>query len=97
MAEIYVNGSSSLQEVIDQLTQLNTSFREKAENIRAEQRTLTTKWEGDASTAFQEHFQQEEPNFENFATTIDEYIEGLKRILESYEQAEEQNKQIASE
>ncbi len=96
MSEIYVASSSALRDKIDELTNLNKEFRTKADEIRAEQKTLTTKWKGDASTAFQDNFQKEEPNFENFATTIDEYIRALEDILASYEAAEEQNKSIAS-
>ena len=95
MAEIYVRSSNSLQEVITQLRDLNTQFRTQAENIRTEQGNLTQKWEGDASTAFQEHFRAEEGNFESFATTIDEYVRGLEEILRNYEVAEQMNKNIA--
>ncbi len=95
MASIVVRSSADIQQIIDQLTQLNRDFRNKATDINQEQTTLTTKWEGNASTAFQDNFKREYPNFENFATAIDEYIEGLKQILDEYERAEEMNKQIA--
>ncbi len=95
MAVIRVSSSGDIQQIIDQLTQLNREFRNKATDINQEQTTLTTKWEGNASTAFQDHFKKEYPNFETFAVAIDEYIEGLKQILEEYERAEEMNKQIA--
>ncbi len=95
MAVIRVQSSGSIQQIIEDLTRLNADFRNKANDINQEHNTLTTKWEGNASEAFKEHFQKEYPNFENFATAIDEYIEGLKQILEEYERAEEMNKQIA--
>ena len=97
MAEIYVKSSNDIQEVINQLRTLNTEFRSKADGIRTEQINLTTKWEGDASTAFQRHFKKEEPNFETFATAIDEYIEGLTQILDEYNRTEDTNKAIAEE
>ncbi|WP_029200334.1 WXG100 family type VII secretion target [Oribacterium sp. NK2B42] len=97
MAEIYVKSSNDIQEVINRLRTLNTDFRNKANDIRTEQTNLTTKWEGDASTAFQEHFRKEEPNFESFATAIDEYIEGLTHILEEYNRAEDTNKSISQQ
>ncbi len=95
MAEIYVKSSSDLEAVIQELTNLNTTFRTKAEEINNEKTTLTTKWEGDASTAFQEHFDKEYPNFETFATAIDEYVQGLQQILEQYNTAEDTNVSIA--
>ena len=97
MAEIYVRSSADIQNVIDQLKELNVEFRKKAEDINTEQTQLTTKWEGDASKAFQEHFRKEYPNFDTFAQTIDEYVNGLNQILEEYNQAEDTNKAIAQE
>ena len=97
MAEIYVKSSNDIQEVINRLRTLNTDFRNKAADINTEHTNLTTKWEGDASTAFEEHFKKEYPNFESFATAIDEYVEGLTQILEEYNQAEDTNKAIAQD
>jgi len=97
MSEIYVASSAAIQQIIDELTNLNREFRAKADEIRQEQSTLTTKWKGDASTEFQDNFHREEPNFESFATAIDEYISALQEILAQYEQAEESNKAIARE
>ncbi len=97
MAEIYVKSSADIQNIIDQLRELNTQFRGKAEDINAEHTALVAKWEGDASTAFEEHFRKEYPNFETFATAIDEYINGLTQILEEYNATEDANKAIAQE
>ena len=96
MAEIYVQSSSALQQIIEQLRNLNNEFRIRADDIRTEQNTLTTKWEGDASEAFQENFRKEEPNFATFMEAIEEYIQGLMEILSQYEATEEKNKVIAS-
>ncbi len=96
MSEIYVQSSSAIQGIIDQLTSLNGEFRQKFENIRTEHNTLVSKWEGPASTAFQENFRREEPSFENFATAIEEYVHALENILATYEAAEATNTNIAS-
>ena len=96
MAEIYVQSSSAIRDVITQLRDLNTQFHGKADDVRAEHTRLITNWEGDASTAFEEHFHNEESNFDVFEQAVLDYIVGLERILAEYEQAEEQNKQIAS-
>lgn len=96
MAEIYVASSSSIQDAINQLEALNSQFRDKATAIDAEHRALTSKWEGDASTAFEEHYQNERQNFDVFYDAINEYVTGLRTILANYENAEQQNKNIAS-
>lgn len=97
MSEIVVTRSSDIQGIIDNLRNLNSEFRKKAEDISTEQGTLTSKWQGDASTAFQDHFKREYPNFENFAQVIDEYVQGLEQILQEYEQAEGANITIANQ
>jgi WXG100 family type VII secretion target len=97
MAEIVVKSSSDIQGIIDNLRNLNTEFRKKADDVNTEQTALTSKWEGDASTAFQDHFKREYPNFENFAQVIDEYVVGLEQILQEYEQAEGANITVANQ
>lgn len=96
MGEIYVSSYERLSEIINQLRNLNTQFRNKATDINTEHSILTTKWEGDSSTAFQERFRKEYPNFENFASAIDGYIEGLTQIRDEYDAKEGMNKIIAN-
>ena len=96
MAEIYVQGSNAFSGVIEELRSLNTEFRNKTADIRAEHQNLITKWEGDASTAFEQNFHREEIGFDNFAQAVDEYIQALQEILAQYEAAEATNTNIAS-
>lgn len=97
MSEILIQGSQSIQDIITQLSQLNGAFREGAQNIDNEHSNLVAKYQGDASTAFEEHYQNERGNFETFATTIDEYITKLQEILSNWEAAEAANVQIGNE
>ena len=97
MSEIYVQSSSALEQVIQDLQTKNNEFIQYADNIRSEHKTLVTKWEGDASDAFEANFHKEESNLTNFAQAIDEYITALKAILSQYEQAESQNINIANQ
>ncbi len=96
MSEIYVASSNALEQVINDLQAKNNEFHQYADNIRNEHKTLVTKWEGDASEAFEANFQKEEPNLTNFEQAITEYITALKKILAEYETAETQNVNIAS-
>ncbi len=97
MSEIYVQSSSSVQTVINELTRLNSEFRSKATEIDGEHSSLVSKWQGEASEEFQRNFRKEQPNFDSFASAIDEYVNGLRDILAHYETAENQNIAIASE
>ena len=97
MSEIYIQSSQAIQDIITQLAQLNNAFREDAQNIDTEHKNLVTKWQGDASTASEEHYQNERGNFEAFATTIEDYIAKLQEILANWEAAESANVQIGSD
>ena len=96
MAEIYVLSSNAISGVITELRSLNQEFNSKAADIRQEHQNLITKWEGDASTAFEQNFHREEVGFDNFYQAIEEYVEALQEILNQYETAEAQNVNIAS-
>jgi WXG100 family type VII secretion target len=97
MAEIYVNTSAKIQEVITSLTNYNNEFKNKTSEINQEHMTLTSKWQGDASDVFTERFQRQYPSFENFSQAVEEYIKALEVILQEYEAAEEANKAIAQD
>ena len=95
MAEIYVQSSQALGEVIIQLDGLTQRFRQKAIDLEQEQQALCSKWEGDASTAFNQHWVQERENFNTLLEVLGEYIKKLEAIMQAYEEAEAKNKQIA--
>lgn len=97
MAEIFVNTSAKIQEVITTLTNYNNEFKNKTSEINQEHMTLTGKWQGDASDTFTERFQRQYPTFDNFSKAVDDYITALSQILQEYEAAEEANKAIAQD
>lgn len=96
MAEIYVQSSAALQGVIDELNELCVEFNNKKEAIQNEQEALVSKWQGDASTAFNENWMKESQNFRTLYDVAVKYVGALREILAKYETAEEQAKQIAS-
>ena len=87
---------NQVEQTINQLREYNSGFRSKAEEIIADQAALGADWESDSSEEFARRFKTEQTNFESFATTIDEYVEGLRQILETYERMEEINKAKAA-
>ena len=96
MSELYLQSSNSLANVISRLNKLNSEFDRISNEIRTEHKTLTSKWEGDASTAFHDKFQKQEPNLTLFHDTVDEYEKALSSILAVYERAEQSSVNIAS-
>lgn len=97
MAEIYVGSSEALRGIIEDLTTANSTYLEQAEAVEAEQKNLTSKWEGEASTSFQDRFSKEQHCYHDFYEGIATYIKALQEILERYEAAETQNTNIAAQ
>lgn len=97
MQTIVVKSSSQLQQVITQLTNYNSQFQSKVNELCNAQRTLDRMWDGDANTAFNNNFNKDKRQFDAFHSAIAEYIAKLKTIKENYENAETNNKQIVSD
>lgn len=97
MQTIVVKGSSQLQQVITQLTNYNSQFQSKVNELCSTQRTLDGMWDGDANTAFNNNFNKDKKQFDEFHAAIADYIAKLKTIKENYENAETNNKRIVSD
>lgn len=96
MQTIVVKGSAQLQNIISQLTNLNSQFQSKVGELTSEQQRLDRMWDGEANTAFNQNFNKDKRQFDAFHSAIAEYVAKLKTIKENYENAETHNKQIAS-
>ena len=96
MSEIFVASTGSLEEIVDELMQLNNRYQEFAQEIVTEQKNLTQKWEGDASQAFQEHFNKEQHCYDDFYQGVDQYAKVLLDILSNYDKCETTNINIAA-
>ncbi len=97
MQTIVVKGSSQLQNIITQLTNLNSQFKTKVGELCSEQKRLDGMWDGEANTAFNQNFNKDKRQFDEFYQAIADYIAKLRTIKENYENAETHNKQIASD
>ena len=91
MQTIVVKGSSQLQNIISQLTNLNSQYQSKVNELCSTEKALDRMWDGEANEAFKQNF-----NKDKFYNAIKEYIDKLKTIKENYENAETHNKQIVS-
>ncbi|WP_026517600.1 WXG100 family type VII secretion target [Butyrivibrio sp. MC2021] len=96
MAEIYVQSSQALQDIIDQLTKLNATYQGYTQDIDTEVKNLTTKWEGKASETFQDTYSKERHCYADFFDGVGTYIKALTEILAKYEATETANISIAS-
>ena len=89
MAEIYVKSSGDLDNVIMELEGKREAFITTANDVINRMRNMPNKWTGEASDAFLQNFGNEYSNFQTFADTLGEFIQGLRDIKARYEQAEE--------
>ena len=95
MAEIYVQSSAALEDVISELSNLRKEFGDKANDINAEEQRLIGKWQGDASTEFDARWMRERQNLQTMYDVLGEYVEGLRQIKANLEAAEQKNVSIA--
>lgn len=88
--------ASQLRQKAQELTQLNNSLNTEINNLQQSESNVCSMWEGEAKNAFHNAFSQDKNGMLNFKQAIDQYVQALIQIAESYERAEAQNVQIAT-
>ncbi len=96
MSEIFVRSSSDIEQIINKLKQQNEELRERKQQLDTEKNTLCDLWQGEASQAFSNRYEEKIKNLVAFSELIDTYVQGLTKIKTEYENAEAANKAIAS-
>lgn len=94
MAMIRVT-SSRLRNAAENLQNLNSQFKNKAEDLQGKEQSLAQMWEGQAQLAFHNAFTRDSQQMSAFHQLIDRYIQALLEIAARYEQAEARNAEIA--
>ncbi len=94
MAMIRVT-SSKLRNAAESLQNLNSRFKNKAEDLQGKEQSLAQMWEGQAQLAFHNAFMKDSQQMSAFHQLIDQYIRALLEIASRYEQAEARNAEIA--
>ena len=87
--------AAQLKSTADQLEQLNANFKTAVENLTNVEQSLSGMWEGEAKTAFDQAFQRDRTNMDAFNVNISKFVAVLRQAAVTYEQAENQNVQIA--
>ena len=95
MAKFQVT-TAELKAAIADLQEKNGTFKNKVSELEQSQQALRAQWQGDANTAFNTAFENDKAQWTKFSTLIDQYIQALQTILQTYEQAEATNTSIAS-
>ncbi len=94
MAMIRVT-SSRLKAAAESLPDLNSRFKNSAEDLCGKEQSLAQMWEGQAQSAFHGAFVRDSQQMEAFYRLINQYIRALLEIAARYEQAEARNAEIA--
>lgn len=87
--------SGELKAKSNELRELNTQFRTQIENLKTQEGTLTSMWEGEAKNAFDTAFKNDTAQMDNFHNLIEQYCAALDGIAAKYDMAEAQNVSIA--
>lgn len=95
MAKFQVT-TAELKAAIADLQEKNGTFKNKVSELEQSQQALRAQWQGDANTAFNTAFENNKAQWTTFSTLIDQYIQALQTILQTYEQAEATNTSTAS-
>lgn len=88
--------SSELRNKAGRISELNSQFRAKANELGEQEGSLCSMWEGQAKDTFHQAFLRDRQQMDVFYQLIAQYVQALLEIAHRYEQAEERNREIAS-
>lgn len=78
------------------LTEDNNQFRSRVNDLVTCASELASMWQGEANTQFNNAFNNDQERWSEFATLIDQYVEALNTIAQTYSTAEETNVSTAT-
>ena len=88
--------AQEIQNAINALQSSNGEFKSRVGELQSLQTELSGQWQGDANTAFTAAFNADKGQWDTFAQLMDQYIEALAQIKQSYEAAEATNVSTAA-
>ena len=89
--------SQQLRETREQLLQMNSDLKGKADAFTTAANTLLGKWDGDTKQIEEKNFANDRIQIDNFIALINDYCTALENIAIRYDNAEAQNSQLAAE
>lgn len=78
------------------LSELNSRFKAKQQELTEQESALCRMWEGGARDTFHQAFTRDRQQMDVFHHLISQYVQALLEIAARYEQAEARNREIAS-
>ena len=88
--------SAKLRSAKSQLDNQNKQLESQIQTLQQVQKRLTSMWQGDANTAFDNVFNKDIQQFATFRNLIRDYGPVLERAAQTYDDKERKNVEIAS-
>lgn len=79
-----------------ELKSLNSRFQAQVTQLRTQEGSLNSMWEGEARTAFHNAFEKDVTQMDNFYNLIEKYVQSLNEIAKEYDRAEKVNVSTAT-
>ncbi len=96
MANQFTVTTAELNQKAGELRANNRNLTTQIENLRSQHSALNGMWEGDAKQAFDKAFNHDIQQMQNFYKEIENYVSKLAEIAKTYEQAEARNMETAN-
>ena len=96
MAKTITVNTATLRSKAEELKGLNQNFKTQVENLKTQETSLSSMWQGDANTEFHNAFQKDVTQMDNFYNAIQNYVTTLNEIAQKYDDNKKKNHQLAS-
>lgn len=93
---IRISSTAALRSKASELETLNETFHSEVRNMRDDEATLRTAYEGKSSDTFHTQFIGDMDKFDIFYNTIQQFIQQLRTNADNYDKTEAANVEIAS-
>jgi len=87
--------AAELNNAISTLNEDNNQFRARVNDLMTCANELATMWQGEANDKFNTALASDREKWDEFAALIDQYVEALQFIVQTYSTAEENNSSTA--
>ncbi|MBO5303960.1 MAG: WXG100 family type VII secretion target [Lachnospiraceae bacterium] len=96
MAKTITVNPSQVDKKAQELKRYNTSLKKKIQELKTQEKSLNSMWDGEANDEFHKRFNEDMTQMNNFYNAIENYVSKLNEIVDAYEKAEKKNLSTAS-
>lgn len=82
---------AKLKAALDELRTERGNLTTKVSDLQSSEKTLSSKWEGDAKTSFEAAFNSDVKYMSSFITLVQQFENALQSVIDTYRAAESAN------